>query len=1793
MKINRFVFGAVPLLAAALLLVPQFSTSQILSSVGSPNAVTFTNTPAANVTLSPGPSFGALFSPNCAFASGGTFTQAATAYSAALTTRIGTKILPAAGYKLNVTAIRLKVQGPVGSPVKYRIAYSLDGGTTVASTNGTDLAPAQTGCASDMGSNTAEVVWDMPDFEVTNTTNGLVVRVYFFDAAGGRAAYATNLTVDGTVQSLTAQVPPNTGPATNHYLSSSLGDDSYTDVQAQNPATPWKTLARLNAYLPHSNPGDSILFARGNTFDGTITMVKPGTAGKPIVFTAYGTGRNPVINGATTLNGWTQTSPNLWETTCASCEAATPTALFIDGIPQGMGRWPNLSAANKGYRTITSASGSNQIADSGLGGASPPTTNWVGAEAVVRTRAYLLDRLRISAQNGNSLSFATNTTNNLLTGFGYFIQNHPSTVDSQGEWFFNPSTKKVTLYSAADPNARRIEVPQVGTLATATNLGYLTIRSLTFSGAKTAALSLSGLTNFVFSENQILASGIDGLQLASGVNANITIENNFINQSQSKALRCIACTNAVVRGNTMNNSGTIAGMGASGNGTYGGIGITGSDLLIENNRFDSTGYVPLGWNGSNVLIKNNVVTNFCYLKDDGGGIYTQSLGNFSNRKITGNIILNGPGAPEGSGIYTIGAGIYMDDFSPNAELTDNTIAGCDFGVYLHNSGTITLRNNTLYDHEFYQIWFKGDLQTPGYLIENYTVEDNVFVSPRNLQRLYDFITPVNNFDRIGTFDANYYVRPRDSTLSILVEDYPAGVRTRRFADLAGWQTVFGQDSSSKSTVVPYAPYTVNSEQANLVTNGTFDTGSAGWTLTSSTGNATVAVDNAAVLDGNSLKVSFSANSTASSVPAAKLAYAIGPVTAGKHYRLNFSTIGSTANRTILAYLQSPANADASLRRPLKLQPTRDNYEVLLTATSTLAACNLVFVVFEQPALASFHLDNVEFREVEVTFPNPDDHIRFVYNPSAAPQTFSLDGAYKNARQQEFTGSVVVAPFASQVLFKQTETTYTLTAESGVTLTQGQTRSDTIATVSPSGLPTTVTVTASASANGVSLANVQLNPATGLVTAEVTATCSATNATFTLTLNGATAPTAQLAVTVNPLTLTASLTGTATLCAGSSTTLGFSGTPNATVTYTVNGGSNQTILLDGSGAGSVSTGSLTASATYALVSVSLNGCSQAVSGSATVTINALPTASLSGGGTACAGSAVAVSFSGTPNATVTYTVNGGSNQTILLDGSGAASVSTGSLTASATYALVSVSLNGCSQAASGSASVTAGTATFSGSPTLGGTPLTAGQHFTLTFATTTDCPFPAGNVFTAQLSDAGGNFTSPVNLGVVNPGTTSLTLPAATAPGAGYQIRIVASNPGLTSASSAAFAVAGLSSLKVLHQDGDNGQLTNNQLKPNLQLRNTGLAAIPYPELKVRYWFTSENHAALNTWMDYAQVGNGNVTMTYVRLTQPRQGADGYVEYAFTTGAGNLAAGGNSGPIQSRIAKQNWTNFNEADDYSFAANSAYTETGKITLYRQGQLVWGTEPALVPALVELTVQSENKNGNPATNTISTFLKINNTGNVAVAYKDLSVRYWLSTEGPQALNYWVDYAELGNGKVKGQFTRLSPPRTGADAYFELKIDSTAGTLFPLSTSGNIQYRLAKADWSAFNETNDHSYRPAGPIANNDHLTLYYQGQLLYGIEPPAGSNRLAAEGGEGLRVVVSPNPTDDPMRIQVTGAGEEPLTVELLNAAGQALRSQSFRRAGTEEVLRWRLRDQPPGLYLIRVTTPSQRQTVKVVH
>lgn len=75
--------------------------------------------------------------------------------------------------------------------------------------------------------------------------------------------------------------------------------------------------------------------------------------------------------------------------------------------------------------------------------------------------------------------------------------------------------------------------------------------------------------------------------------------------------------------------------------------------------------------------------------------------------------------------------------------------------------------------------------------------------------------------------------------------------------------------------------------------------------------------------------------------------------------------------------------------------------------------------------------------------------------------------------------------------------------------------------------------------------------------------------------------------------------------------------------------------------------------------------------------------------------------------------------------------------------------------------------------------------------TTSANFNVGNVFSVELSDGSGSFAAPIVIGsltAITSGTINFDIPAAQPSGTGYLIRVVATNPVVSSNNSSAFAI---------------------------------------------------------------------------------------------------------------------------------------------------------------------------------------------------------------------------------------------------------------------------------------------------------------------------------------------------------------------------------------------------------------------
>ncbi|MBK9282727.1 MAG: discoidin domain-containing protein [Sphingobacteriaceae bacterium] len=98
-------------------------------------------------------------------------------------------------------------------------------------------------------------------------------------------------------------------PQTTYYVSSSQGNDSNSGTSENSP---WKTIGKLNSRS--FNPGDNILFKRGDQWAGSELIIKnSGTSENRIIFSAYGNGKKPILTLKAEINKtWNQYNSEVW-----------------------------------------------------------------------------------------------------------------------------------------------------------------------------------------------------------------------------------------------------------------------------------------------------------------------------------------------------------------------------------------------------------------------------------------------------------------------------------------------------------------------------------------------------------------------------------------------------------------------------------------------------------------------------------------------------------------------------------------------------------------------------------------------------------------------------------------------------------------------------------------------------------------------------------------------------------------------------------------------------------------------------------------------------------------------------------------------------------------------------------------------------------------------------------------------------------------------------------------------------------------------------------------------------------------------------------------------------------------------------------------------------------------------------------------------------------------------------------------------------------------------------------------
>lgn len=808
--------------------------------------------------------------------------------------------------------------------------------------------------------------------------------------------------------------------ATNYYI-----DPAGSDVAAGTaPETAWASIARVNTAWAAGTfgPADSILFRRGNTWHGTITVAEAGIAGSPIVIGAYGTGADPIITGFTTLSSWTSVGDTVYY--AALSPASAPEMVTIDGVQYAMGRYPNEGT----WITVGERITTTRIKGTGL----TSSPDWTGAELVIRENRWIISNHAITDHGNDTITFSTAMTYN-PTGYGFFIRNDYATLNAENEWFYDGSTNRFYLHTA-NPAILTVEVSTVDYGVSLGAYEFIHIVGLNITGMNKGAVYAN------FGDYDPHGIKVDGCTISyiggDGIYINRSSADTIINSSISY------CNNSAItmwgnygnycyiKGNDIQHIGTIVGGafnwygGTWANNAYNAIYINPDKSEVSGNRITYTGYIPINFRGDSALIQNNYISHYCFVKDDGAGTYVYDCED-PGKRVIGNIILYGLGASGGmsAGSSISAHGIYTDGEASNVLFKDNVIGYMATSAYHGNiPRNVTIQDNLFFQcPQFLNMWrYTSD---EGY-ITGMSITRNKFISTVVKDNLPAMIFYQNSGSAyytnlsteiayMGTIDSNYYYL--DSNIEnhayiLLAPESETGIAPY---SLQRWTDEFGHDIHSV-LIDTLQLYTIKSLSSNFITNGTFDSNITGWT---GSANAPISWDNTNALgDGGSILLStqldphmyywwentydiYTSISTA--------------IDNSKYYIFRGEVKSDLEGKTI-AFKTRTTGTGYESQRFLTVGIIPQQKEILLSGATTVGS-PATFRFASCDDIANVWFDNLEFYEADVTLLDETDYLHLLYNDGITAETYFLSSTMTDASGVSYSGSVTLNPFEGVLL----------------------------------------------------------------------------------------------------------------------------------------------------------------------------------------------------------------------------------------------------------------------------------------------------------------------------------------------------------------------------------------------------------------------------------------------------------------------------------------------------------------------------------------------------------------------------------------------------------------------------------------------------------------------------------------------------------------------------------------------------------------------------------------------------------
>ncbi|NLD46615.1 MAG: hypothetical protein GX660_05375 [Clostridiaceae bacterium] len=129
--------------------------------------------------------------------------------------------------------------------------------------------------------------------------------------------------------------------------------------------------------------------------------------------------------------------------------------------------------------------------------------------------------------------------------------------------------------------------------------------------------------------------------------------------------------------------------------------------------------------------------------------------------------------------------------------------------------------------------------------------------------------------------------------------------------------------------------------------------------------------------------------------------------------------------------------------------------------------------------------------------------------------------------------------------------------------------------------------------------------------------------------------------------------------------------------------------------------------------------------------------------------------------------------------------------------------------------------------------------------------------------------------------------------------------------------------------------------PVFKIINMGKETVKLSDIAIRYYYTKEGSENETYWYDWFTKSQTLVHGEFSKLPAAKNNADHCLEIMLKSSKDTLGPG-ESAEIKIGFAKNDWTEYNQLNDYSFNPSTRYIDWNHVTLYVSGRLVYGKEP-----------------------------------------------------------------------------------------------------------------------------------------------------------------------------------------------------------------------------------------------------------